>query len=39
MAVVQSDPFNTRNPHQIAVFATDASGSGRNAGFDLIVAC
>jgi hypothetical protein len=38
-AVVQSDPNNSANPHEINVYPTDVSGSPKNAGFDLIVAC
>ncbi len=38
-AVVQSDPNNTNNPHRVAVFPTDTSGSPKNAGFDLVLAC
>lgn len=39
MAVVQSDPNNTGNTHEINVYPTDVSGNPKNAGFDLIVAC
>jgi hypothetical protein len=39
MAVVQSDPFNDGNPHEVDVFATNTAGSAVNAGFDLILAC
>ncbi len=38
-AVVQSDPYNDGNPHQVLVYATNSSGDAVNAGFDLIVAC
>jgi hypothetical protein len=38
-AVVQSDPNNDGNPHEVAVFPTDPSGVPRDAGFDLILAC
>lgn len=38
-AVVQSDRFNSGNPHQIYVYATTEAGDSVNAGFDLIVAC
>jgi hypothetical protein len=39
MAVVQSDPDNTGNPHEVDVFPTNTAGSPVNAGFDLILAC
>jgi hypothetical protein len=39
VAVVQNDPNNTSNPHEVNVYPTNASGSPRDAGFDLIVAC
>ena len=39
MAVVQSDPNNTGNSHEVNVYPTDNSGTPRDAGFDLIVAC
>jgi hypothetical protein len=38
-AVVQSDPNNDGNPHEINVYPTDSSGTPKDAGFDLIVAC
>ena len=38
-AVVQSDPNNDGNPHEINVYPTDTSGAPRDAGFDLVVAC
>jgi hypothetical protein len=38
-AINQSDPNNSGNPHQVNVYATDASGKPLAAGFDLIVAC
>lgn len=38
-AVVQSDPNNDGNPHEIDVYPTDTSGAPRDAGFDLVVAC
>ena len=39
LAVIQSDPNNSGNPHQVAVNTTDTSGNPQPAGFDLIVAC
>ncbi len=38
-AVVQSDPNNDGNPHEVNVYPTDASGAPKDASFDLIVAC
>jgi hypothetical protein len=37
----QSDPSfgGVNNPHEILVFAMNASGISKSAGFDLIVAC
>ena len=39
LAVIQSDPNNSGNSHQVAVNTTDTSGNPQPAGFDLIVAC
>jgi hypothetical protein len=38
-AVVQSDKYNLGNPHEVLVYATNASGDAVKAGFDLILAC
>jgi hypothetical protein len=38
-AVVQSDKYNIGDPHEVIVYATNTSGDGVNAGFDLILAC
>ena len=39
LAVVQSDPNNNGNPNEVNVTPTDATGTPKDAGFDLIVAC
>jgi hypothetical protein len=39
LAVVQSDPPTSGNPHEVNVSPTDTSGHPKDAGFDLIVAC
>jgi hypothetical protein len=38
-AVVQSDPNNDGNPREVNVYPTDTSGTPRDAGFDLALAC
>ena len=38
-AVVQSDAFNSGNVHEVDVYPATTTGTVREAGFDLILAC